>query len=68
MDAEAILNQIGDKEGWNDATKVGILLEYIENQKSNDVFKGFLEEHVAYDEGYKPLDEAYDEGYKPLES
>jgi len=52
MDAETILNQYGDQEGWNDATKLSILLEYIENQKSNDIFKGFLEEHVAYDEGY----------------
>ena len=52
MDAEAIINSYDESQGWDDATKLRICLEYIENQKSNDIFKGFLEEHVAYDEGY----------------
>lgn len=46
MNAESILNEIGNREGWNDTTKLGILLEYIENQKSNDTFKDFLEEYA----------------------
>jgi len=44
MDAESILNEIGDKEGWNDATKLDLCLEYIANQKSDDAFKDFLQE------------------------
>jgi len=47
MDAESILNEIGDKEGWNDVTKLELCLEYIENQKSNDAFDDFLKEKMS---------------------
>jgi hypothetical protein len=52
MDAEGMLNEVAEKEGWDDAKKIEVLVKYIENQKSDDAFKSFLDEEVDYDEGY----------------
>lgn len=46
MDAESVMALFNDK-GWSDYTKMLYCLEYIENQKSNDTFREFLEEKPA---------------------
>ena len=56
VDAEAIINSFDAEQGWNEATKLSICLEYIQNQGSNDTFKAFIDDYVAYDEGYGPIE------------
>jgi hypothetical protein len=43
MDAESILETIAAEQGWNDETKLILVLGYIENQGSNDAFADFLQ-------------------------
>lgn len=47
MDAEQVLDDFGDIQGWNDESKLALCLEYIENQKSNGAFSDFLAGKVA---------------------
>lgn len=37
------------QQGWNESTQIQILLEYIENQQSNDAFKEFLSEKSIFE-------------------
>jgi hypothetical protein len=40
------LGEIAADMGWNDKSIVFLLLKYIQNQESNDVFEDFLEQQV----------------------
>lgn len=42
MPAEAILNEIAQREGWDESTMLCLALEYIENQKDDDAWQDFL--------------------------
>ena len=46
MPAEAILNELVETTGWNEATQLMLCLEYIENQQSDDAFEDFLEKRA----------------------
>ena len=37
-----------EQQGWNEETQIQILLEYIENQQSNDAFESFLSEKSTF--------------------
>jgi len=41
---------IADAEGWTLATQVAVLLEYIENQKSDDAFNDFISEKTEIED------------------
>ena len=51
MNAEQIINEIGDKQGWNDTTKLKLCLQYFDKleemkalkYKDHFSFKTFLE-------------------------
>jgi hypothetical protein len=36
-------DEIANAQGWSDASRVAVLLRYIENQDSNEAFIDFLE-------------------------
>lgn len=40
-------NKIAEQQGWSPDSQVAILLEYIENQQSNDAFEDFLNQKAA---------------------
>lgn len=42
MSAETILNEFGDRQGWNDESKLAICQEYIDNQQDEDGFSDFV--------------------------
>jgi hypothetical protein len=42
--------EVANKLGWNADTQVTILLQYIENQQSDEAFKNFLDECIQQDE------------------
>ena len=44
---EEIFETAAEKAGWNDQSKIAILLEYISNQQSEEAFKDFLSEKVS---------------------
>lgn len=46
-----IINDIGEREGWNDETKLMLCLEYIENQGDNGAFEEFLKGRTEEGEG-----------------
>jgi len=39
-----ILDKYGDRQGWDDASKLAIALEYIDNQQDEDAFDQFVAE------------------------
>lgn len=39
---EELFNEIAEQQGWNNDSKIAILLEYIENQNSLPAFTDFL--------------------------
>lgn len=41
--AHAIVQQFQADQGWNDTTLAGLLLDYIDNQQSNEAFEEFLQ-------------------------
>jgi hypothetical protein len=41
--SESILESIGDKQGWDDASKLALALEYIDNQQDDAAWREFLE-------------------------
>ncbi len=43
---ENMFEEAAEKAGWNDQSKIAILLEYISNQQSEDAFQDFLSEKV----------------------
>ena len=47
MDTDDILCRYAEHEGWNNATLVLLLAEYIDNQKAPDAFDAFLETKVT---------------------
>lgn len=42
MESEQIIDEIGDRQGWDVASKLDLCLEYIENQGDNAAFREFL--------------------------
>lgn len=40
---------IANEQGWSEATQIAVLLEYIENQQSDAVFKDFLLEKQDFE-------------------
>lgn len=53
---------VAEQEGWTLATQVGILLEYIENQQSEEAFNDFISEKVtSVDEENLGLSEALED-------
>ena len=42
MSVEAILDEIGTEQGWNDQSKIELLCQYIDNQCDNAAFQDFL--------------------------
>jgi hypothetical protein len=42
--ASEIARDIQGLEGWTDATLLGVVLDYIDSQCSNDAFTDYLEE------------------------
>ena len=47
VDATAIARGIQLREGWTDATLLGLVLAYVQNQDANDAFGDHREEHGA---------------------
>lgn len=47
MEAETIIDEIGARTGWNDASKLALCLQYINNQADNAAFQDFLEQQAA---------------------
>lgn len=45
--------------GWTDATTLSVVMEYIQNQQSQDAFKDFLSERLS-EEGH-PLPDSFGE-------
>ncbi len=46
MSAEAIIDEIGDDQGWNETSKLLLALQYIGNQGDNDAFRDFLRQQA----------------------
>ena len=47
MSADSLMDKYGDQQGWNDESKLGICLSYINAQQSDDAFEDHLKEYVA---------------------
>lgn len=43
MEAETIIDEIGDAQGWNANSKLALCLQYINNQQDNGTFRDFLQ-------------------------
>jgi hypothetical protein len=43
-DAQTVINEIGDEQGWNDLTKLEFAIEYIKNQQSPEAWEDFLQQ------------------------
>lgn len=39
---DAVVQEFADQQGWDKNTVLGLALQYIENQDSNDAFRDFL--------------------------
>ena len=57
MSAEAILDEIGDQQGWDDQSKLALCLQYIGNQQDDAAFEDFIREQ-AREENLQTADEA----------
>lgn len=57
MSAEGILDEIAERTGWNERSKLTLALEYIDNQDSPDAWQDFLEHAADEDENavYVPM-------------
>ena len=44
MDAYTIARDVQAEQGWTETTLVGVLIDYINNQGSNDAFSDYLAE------------------------
>jgi hypothetical protein len=53
----SIAYKVQDEQGWTDQTLLELALEYIDNQKCDDVFKDYLEEHGAPPDEDAPRDQ-----------
>lgn len=51
-DARDIAGDIAGKQGWFDATLLGVVLDYIDNQGANDAFGDYLRERAAQENSY----------------
>lgn len=49
MSAQAILDEIGDEQGWNDNSKVALLCQYIDNQMDPATFEDFLRQQAEHE-------------------
>lgn len=52
MAAERLLDEIGQRQGWNDQSKLALCLQYIENQQADDAFEDFLKEQAHQENLY----------------
>lgn len=52
-----MFEKIAEEQGWNDATKVCILLEYIDNQGSPEAFDDFISEKQADENVFEDFDQ-----------
>lgn len=50
MSASAAAYRKRTEEGWTDATLLSVVLDYIDNQQSDEAFEDHLEEHSAIDD------------------
>lgn len=50
-EAQSILSEISERQGWTTDSERDLLLSYIENQGSQDAFRDFLEERAAEENG-----------------
>jgi hypothetical protein len=50
-----IFENIAEQEGWTPTTQVEVLLEYIENQQSEEAFNDFVSEKIGEVEGEENL-------------
>ena len=48
MSARDIAHDIQEREGWTDSTLLDVLLDYIDNQASDDAFQDYLEDRTVY--------------------
>jgi len=56
MSAESIIDRVAERTGWNDASKLALALDYIDNQQSDDAWEDFLERAADEED---PEDEDY---------
>lgn len=54
MTAYSILEEIGERQGWNKNYKLALALEYIENQGSLDAWQDFLQTQADEENEYEP--------------
>jgi len=47
MDAESIIDEIGDEQGWDDSSKLAVALRYIDSQQSPGAFEDFVREQAS---------------------
>jgi hypothetical protein len=47
MSAESIAESIAEEQGWNDSTLLGLCLDYINNQQSDEAFEDHLRQNCA---------------------
>jgi len=50
MSAEDLLEDISERTGWDNRSKIIILCEYIDAQKDNDALQDFLEKRAEEEE------------------
>jgi len=58
MAAQAILDEISEKTGWNDESKLLLLYEYIDNQQNDEALSDFLERKATEESSELTVEEA----------
>ena len=53
MTPEEILDHYAEQQGWDDRSKIDLLLEYISNQSSNAAFEDFIQVHIDAENALK---------------
>ena len=51
MSVESILEEIGEEQGWNDASKLALVCQYLDNQQDDSAFADFLRQQQENENG-----------------
>jgi hypothetical protein len=66
MTTQSILNEFRESQGWNDATLLGLLIAYLDNQASPDTLRDYLNEAATPEEYPDALTHEFNEDRSKL--
>jgi hypothetical protein len=60
-EARSLIDDIGERCGWNDDSKISLLCDYINNQQDGGCLNDFLEAQAQEEESYSTEEEDEDD-------